>query len=147
MDSLSERYLVVNTASITVTGNLTRDPEFSEPKGHPKLSFSVAASHRYQQQGEWVEKPSFFNVVAWRQTAEQANSLLEKGMKVTVTGRLDQRSWTTDDGDKRSTVEIVADSIAIDVWALESVVRRKAGGGGGSSPSKAKSNSPSEDPW
>lgn len=138
---------MANTASITVNGNLTRDPDFSEINGHAKLNFSVAANHRYQQNGEWVEKPSYINVIAWRQTAEQASKLLEKGMKVVVTGRLDQRSWETDEGDKRSAVEIVADAIAIDVWALDSVTRRAPGGGGGSRPSQPKQSSPSEDPW
>jgi single-strand DNA-binding protein len=58
------------------------------------------------------EQTSFFNVVAWRQLAENASATLTKGTRVVVSGRLEQRSWETESGEKRSIVEVVADDIA-----------------------------------
>src|SRR5215467_7156267 len=101
--------------SITISGNITRDPEIRyTPSGVSKLTFGVAVnrSWRNQQSQEWEEQTSFFNVVAWRQLAENAGSSLQKGSRVTVTGRLEQRSWETEQGEKRSVTEIVADDIA-----------------------------------
>lgn len=119
----------MNNSPTTIAGNITREPEFvTLPSGQSKLSFSVAASHRFQKSGEWTEETSFFNVVVWRKTAEQARKLLQKGMGVVVTGRLDQRSWENDEGQRRSAIEIVADNIGINVWALDSVTPRQKSG-------------------
>lgn len=133
---------------ITLTGNIAHEPELTEvgAAGAAKLSFSMACEHRYMKDGEWVATPSFFKVVAWRQTAEQAAKLLEKGMGVIVQGRLEQRKWDDKDGNPRSTVEVVADDIAINVWALDSATRRKAQGSPGAA-SKPAHSAPSDDPW
>ncbi|MBV9936447.1 MAG: single-stranded DNA-binding protein, partial [Actinobacteria bacterium] len=89
------------------------------------------------QTNEWEEKVSFFNVVCWREMAENAAASLAKGTRVLVTGRLEQRSWETEDGEKRSIVEVVADEIGPSLrWATAQVVKNERkgpndGGGGG----------------
>lgn len=142
----------MSNADITVTGNLTVDPELKfGANGNARLSFSVASNKRFQVNGEWQEETSFFNVVAWRGTAEQAAAVLEKGMPVIVKGRLEQRTWETSEGEKRSTVEIVADAIAVNTFGIESLVRRRGGGGGGGATERqripAKATVPASDPF
>ena len=107
--------MATDTNSITISGNITREPELRyTPSGVSKVSFGVAVnrSWRNQQTQEWEEQTSFFNVVAWRQLADNASATLTKGSRVVVTGRLEQRSWETEQGEKRSIVEITADDIA-----------------------------------
>ena len=132
--------MAVNT--VTVVGNLTRDPELRfTGSGVAQATLGVAVSRRWQnrQTQEWEEATSFFNVVAWREQAENAAESLTKGMRVVVTGRLEQRSWETDNGDKRSVVEISADEIAPSLrWATAQVTRNeRSGGGGGGRPQAA----------
>ena len=73
----------------------------------------MAVNRRWQDKAtqEWQEATSFFDVVCWRDLAENVALSLSKGMRVVVTGRLEQRSWETDDGEHRSKVEIVADEV------------------------------------
>ena len=73
----------------------------------------MAANRRWQNRetNEWEESTSFFDVVAWRDLAENVALSLTKGMRVIVTGRLEQRSWETEEGDRRFKVEIVADEV------------------------------------
>ncbi len=100
--------------SITVAGNLTRDPEIRYTRdGQATTSLSLAVNRRWQNQHtkEWEEAVSFFDVVCWRELAENVALTLTKGARVVVTGRLDQRSWETDDHTFRSKVEIVAEDI------------------------------------
>ncbi len=100
--------------SITVAGNLTRDPEIRYTRdGQATTSLSLAVNRRWQNQQtkEWEESVSFFDVVCWRHLAENVALSLTKGARVVVTGRLDQRSWETDDHTFRSKVEIVAEDI------------------------------------
>jgi len=141
----------MSNADITVSGNLTVDPELKfGNNGNARLSFSVASNKRYQVNGEWQEETSFFNVVAWRGIAEQAANVLEKGLPVIIKGRLEQRSWENAEGEKRSTVEIVADAIAVNTFGIESLVRRRggAGGGGASRPAtQQKATVPERDPF
>jgi single-strand DNA-binding protein len=123
--------------SVTVVGNLTRDPELRyTPAGAATCQFGLAVNRRWQnrQTNDWEEATSFFNVVAWREMAENVGESLTKGARVLVTGRLEQRSWETPDGEKRSVVEIVADEIGPSLrWATAQVVKneRRAGDGGG----------------
>jgi single-strand DNA-binding protein len=100
--------------STTIVGNLTRDPEIRYTRdGQATTSLSVAVNRRWQDRTtkEWEESTSFFGVVCWRDLAENVALSLTKGARVVVTGRLEQRSWESDEGDKRSKVEIVADEI------------------------------------
>jgi len=124
-------------STVTIVGNLTREPELRFTTGGKGVaSFGVAVSRRYQQNNEWVEKTSFFNVTAWDTLGENAAASLVKGTRVLVTGRLEQREYETKDGEKRSVVEIVADEIGpslrwarCDVERIERDNHRPAGGG------------------
>jgi len=122
--------------TITIVGNLTRDPEIRYmANGTAKAELGIAVSRRWQnrQTNEWEERTSFFNVVAWRDMAENISDTLAKGTRVIVNGRLEQRSWETEQGDKRSVVEIVADEIGPSLrWATAEVKRSERRGGGGS---------------
>jgi single-strand DNA-binding protein len=100
--------------STTITGNLTREPEIRYTKeGQATTLLGVAVNRRWQDKStqEWQESVSFFDVVCWRDLAENVALSLSKGMRVVVTGRMEQRSWETDEGEHRSKVEIVADEI------------------------------------
>jgi single-strand DNA-binding protein len=124
-------------STVTVVGNVTRDPEMRyTPSGVAKASFGVAVSRRWQNRNsqEWEEQTSFFNVVCWRDMAENVCESIGKGARIVVSGRLEQRSWETENGDKRSVVEIVADDLGPSLrWATAEVRRneRRGGGGGG----------------
>ena len=101
--------------TVTLVGNVTRDPELRFiSSGQANCSFGLAVNRRWQnrQTQEWEEATSFFNVVCWREMAENVAESITKGARVVVAGRLEQRSWETDQGEKRSVVEVVADEIA-----------------------------------
>lgn len=100
-------------ARVTLVGNLTRDPELRQtPSGTPVCQLGVAVNSSYKDSsGQWVEKPSFFDVVVWGTQGENCARYLAKGRQVAVDGRLDQRTWDAQDGSKRSKVEIVADTV------------------------------------
>jgi|ERR1700730_6052405 single-strand DNA-binding protein len=129
--------MATDSNSITISGNITREPEMRyTPSGVSKVTFGVAVnrSWRNQQTQEWEEQTSFFNVVAWRQLAENVSASLTKGSRVVVSGRLEQRSWETESGEKRSIVEVVADDVAPSLrFATAEVhkVERSGPGGGG----------------
>lgn len=102
-----------NVGTITVTGNLTRDPELRYTAGGVGVvSVGIAHNRRWQQNGEWQEKTSFFNVSAFGQLAENVAQSVRRGDRILVTGRLEQRDYETNDGEKRSVLEIVADDVA-----------------------------------
>jgi single-strand DNA-binding protein len=130
-------------STVTIVGNLTRDPEIRYTTGGAaKASFGVAVSRRWQnrQSQEWEEQTSFFNVVCWREMAENVSESITKGARVVVTGRLEQRSWETDNGEKRSVVEIVADEVGPSLrWATAAITKneRRGGAGGDAGPSRA----------
>ncbi len=103
-----------SATTTTIVGNLTRDPEIRYTReGQATCTIGVAANRRWQNRetNEWEESTSFFDVVAWRDLAENVALSLTKGMRVIVTGRLEQRSWETEDGDKRFKIEVVADEV------------------------------------
>lgn len=130
--------------NITVVGNTTRDPELRfTPSGAAVANFGVAVNRRWHNKhtNEWDEQVSFFDVVAWRDLAENVTETVTKGTRVVVVGRLEQRSWETDTGDKRSKVEIVADDVAPSLrWATATVKRneRRDEGGGNRSSQRAE---------
>jgi single-strand DNA-binding protein len=127
--------MATNHNAVTIVGNLTRDPEMRyTPTGKSNTTFGVAVnrSWRNQQTQEWEERTSFFNVVTWGNLAENVSSSLQKGMRVLVTGRLEQRSWETDQGEKRSVIEIIADEVGPSlVFATADVHRVERSGPGG----------------
>jgi single-strand DNA-binding protein len=120
-------------STVTIVGNVTRDPEMRyTPSGVAKASFGVAVSRRWQNRNshEWEEQTSFFNVVCWREMAENVCESIGKGARIVVSGRLEQRSWETENGDKRSVVEIVADDVGPSLrWATAEVKRNERRGG------------------
>lgn len=142
----------MNASPVTIVGNLVRDPEVRTfGSGATKASFTVASEHRYMKDGEWQADPSFFNVVAWKFLAEDVERVLQKGVRVIVTGRLDQRSWEDDEGNRRSIVEINADEVAVACRSITSFDRRTAqsaqasvGGGPAAAP---QAQFPDDDPW
>jgi single-strand DNA-binding protein len=104
-----------NGNSVTLVGNLTRDPELRfTQSGQAQAQVGLAVNRRWQnrQTNEWEERTSFFNVVCWGELADNVAESLGKGARVLVTGRLEQRSWETQEGEKRSVVEVVADDVA-----------------------------------
>lgn len=133
----------MSSNNVTVIGNLTREPELRfTTGGRGVASFGLAVNRRWKKGDEWQEQTSFFNVVAWGELGENAAASLTKGARVIVTGRLEQRSWETNEGDKRTVVEIVADELGPSLrWAQAQVERterekstggQQAGGGGSS---------------
>ena len=94
-------------------GNLTRDPELRYiPSGQAVATFTVACNRTYlAQSGERKEEVSFIRIVTWGKQAENCNEYLKKGSSVFVEGRLQSRSWEAADGTKRSTIEVVAQTI------------------------------------
>lgn len=100
---------------VTISGNLTRDPELREAGGATILSFSVAVNDRSknQQTGEWEDRPNFIDCVMFGRRGEALAPLLSKGLKVAVSGRLRYSSWEAKDGTKRSKVEVAADEVEL----------------------------------
>ena len=97
--------------SVFLIGRLVADPELRyTQKGSPVCDFRIACSRRYKNRetGEWQEETLFINVVAWRRQAETANDFLKKGSAVLVDGSLRSRQWETTQGEKRSSIEVVA---------------------------------------
>jgi single-strand DNA-binding protein len=98
---------------IAIVGNLTRDPEVRfTPNGTAVCNLSLACNRRYKAAGneEYKEEVCFVSAVVWGKRAENCGQQLHKGNPVFITGRLQSRSWEKD-GQKRSTIEIVADDI------------------------------------
>lgn len=138
--------------TVTLTGNVTRDPELRfTPSGQAVATFGLAVNRRWQnrQTQAWEEATSFFDVVSWGRLAENVAESVSKGTRVMVAGRLDQRSWETQEGEKRSKIEVVADDVGASLnWATVQVTRneRREGGGfdggGGGSAGPAQSPPP-----
>lgn len=124
--------------NVTLIGNLVDDPELRfTPSGVALAKIRLAVNRRWRgQDGEWQEDTSFFNGTVWREQAETVAESLQKGARVIVSGRLEQRSWETQEGDKRSVVEIQIDEIGPSLrWATATVnkTQRSDSYGGGSS--------------
>ena len=121
---------MANDNNVTLTGNITRDPELRfTPGGMAVASFGVAWNRR-KQDGE--EEVSFFDITCFRDLAENVAESVAKGTRVVIFGTLQQRSWETQDGDKRSKVEILADEVAPSLrWATAEVRKNDRSGGGG----------------
>lgn len=122
--------------TVSIVGNVTRDPELRfTASGVPLCNFGVAWNRRYERGGEQVEEVSFFDVTCWRSLAENVAESITKGTRVIVYGRLDQRSWETPEGDKRSKVEIVAEEVSPSLrWASAQVNRNEFREGNGTAP-------------
>jgi single-strand DNA-binding protein len=143
--------------TVTVVGNVTRDPELRfTPSGQAVATFGLAVNRRWQNRSnqEWEEQTSFFDVKCWAQMAENVSESLARGSRVVVTGRLEQRSWETENNEKRSKIEIVADEVAPSLkWATADVKKNErreagAGGSGGGAPApRPVANEPTDGGW
>jgi single-strand DNA-binding protein len=120
--------------NIDLVGNLTRDAELRyTPGGMAVATFGLAVNQRRQnrQTNEWEERTSFFDVVCWGTLGENVSESLSRGTRVMVVGRLEQRSWETQDGDKRSKIEVVADEVGPSLrWASAEVTKNERSGDG-----------------
>ena len=96
---------------IVIMGRLTRDPELRRTgSGLPVASFSVAVDRDFGKNENGEKETDFIDCVAWRNTAEYVSKYFTKGRMIVVSGRLQIRSWTDKDGNKRRTAEVVADN-------------------------------------
>lgn len=140
-----------------IIGNLGRDPEMRyTPSGQAVTQFTVATNRNYRdQQGEWQSETEWFRVVVWGPQAERTAERLRKGNKVYVEGRIQTRQWEDQQGQKRSTTELVANQVTSlerrdrDEDAPFPDDRPSSGGGerggsssGGSYPSSGRSSAP-----
>ncbi len=97
---------------IILIGNLTRDPEVRyTPQGTSVCNFGIAVNRRYKQGDEVKEEVTFINVVVFGKQADTCGQYLNKGKAVLVEGRLQERRWETEDGQKRSKYEVVAQTV------------------------------------
>ncbi len=128
--------------NVTLIGNLVDDPELRfTPSGVAMAKIRLAVNRRWRgQDGEWQESTSFFTGTIWREQAEQVAESLQKGARVILSGRLEQRSWETQEGDKRSVVEIQIDEIGPSLrWATATVNKTQRQGGDWSNDKKTDS--------
>lgn len=125
-------------STVTLMGNLTRDPELRvTADGQAVASFGLAVNRRWQPRGseEWEESTSFFEVVCWRDLAEHVALSVGRGCRVVVTGRLEQRAWETEQGERRTRVEVVAEDIGPSLrFATAEVYRVERVAGGAEEP-------------
>jgi single-strand DNA-binding protein len=114
---------------VTITGNLTEDPELRfTPGGAAVANIRVAVTSRVKDGDGWRDgETSFFQVTAWRTLAENVAESLTKGARVMVFGPLRQRSWETDAGERRSVVEVQAEEVGPSLrWATAKPERTSA---------------------
>ena len=105
--------MAANINRVVLVGNLTKDPELRQTGGGtPVCSLRIAVNTRRRDDtGEWVDKPNYFDVTVWGAQGENCARFLTKGRPVAIDGRLEWREWQAQDGSKRESVEIVADSV------------------------------------
>jgi single-strand DNA-binding protein len=142
---------------ITVVGNLTADPELRfTPSGAAVASFTIASTPRSfdKNTNEWKDGEALFlRCPLWRQAAENAAESLTRGMRVIAQGRLQQRSYETREGEKRTVIELTVEEIGPSLKYASAKVNRtqrgsSTGGGFGSSGSDAGgAGAPADDPW
>ena len=115
--------------TVTITGNVTRNPEQRTTQtGMSITTFGVAWNKRRQGQ---EDETSFFDVVCFRELADNVASSIRKGTRIIVFGTLQQRTWASDSGERRSKIEILADEVAPSLkWATAKVTRTERNVGG-----------------
>lgn len=114
---------------VTLVGRLTRDPELRHTGGGTAVcNLRLAVSSRAQdEQGEWGDKSNYFDVTVFGRQAESVTEYMGKGRRIGVDGRLSWREWSTQDGGKRQSVEVIAQ----DVFFLDSARDQQAPASGG----------------
>ena len=128
-----------NLNRVIITGNLTRDPETRHlPSGTSVTELRVAVnSSRKDESGNWVDKPNYFNVKVWGAQGENCATYLTKGRPVAIDGRLDWREWDDKEGNKRQSIDIIADRVQF-------LGSRDGGGEGGGQRFNAQSDVPAD---
>ena len=121
-----------NINRVILTGNLTRDPELrSTGSGLSVCSLRIASNTRRKgADGNWEDKPNYFDVTVFGAQGDNCARFLAKGRPVAVDGRLEWREWTDKEGNKRQSVEIIADAVQF----LGGRDEGSGGGGGGFTP-------------
>jgi single-strand DNA-binding protein len=128
-----------NINRVILTGNLTRDPELrATNSGLSVCSLRIASNTRRKgQDGQWEDKPNYFDVTVFGAQGDNCARFLSKGRPVAIDGRLEWREFTTQDGQKRQAVEIIAD-------AVQFLGGRDEGAGGGGGGFSARSDVPAD---
>jgi single-strand DNA-binding protein len=122
---------------VILIGNLTRDPELRyTPQGTSVCNFGMAVNRKYKQADEMKEEVTFINIVVFGKQADTCGQYLNKGSAVLVEGRLQERRWETEEGQKRSKHEVVAQSVRF--------LPRKSDSAGASMPRGEMSTPPDE---
>jgi single-strand DNA-binding protein len=126
--------MAAGDTQITIIGNLVDDPELRfTPTGQPVARFRVASTPRWRDQasGEWKDGESLFLTCnVWRQAAENVAESLQRGMRVIVSGRLRQRNYETQAGEKRTVFEVEVDDVGPSLRSASAKVTRASRGGG-----------------
>lgn len=127
----------MNETTITIVGNLTADPELRyTPNGHAVANFTIASTPRLfdRKSGDWKDgEPLFLRTSAWRSVGEHVTQSLKKGMRVIAHGRLRQRSYETEEGQRRTAYELELDEIGPSLRYATATVERVPSGGSGQS--------------
>lgn len=135
-----------NVNVVVITGNLTRDPELRHLGSGTavcKLRVAVNSRRKDGQTGEWVDKPNYFDVTVWGAQGENCANYLSKGRPVAVEGRLDWREWEDQGGNKRQSVEIIANTVQF-LGSRDGSGGGNNGGGGGGGFSPPQSDVPAD---
>jgi single-strand DNA-binding protein len=103
---------MISYNKVILIGNLTKDPEIRyTPNGTAVASFRLAVNRRYKQGDEFKEEVCYIDIVVFGKQAESCGQYLNKGSGVIVEGRLQEKRWDTEDGQKRSKHEVVAQTV------------------------------------
>ncbi len=122
---------------VILIGNLTRDPEMRyTPQGTSVCSFGLAVNRKYKQGEENKEEVTFINIVVFGKQADTCGQYLNKGSSALIEGRLKENRWETEDGQKRSKLEVIAQSVQF--------MPRKQAGAGSGAPTNDASMPPDE---
>jgi single-strand DNA-binding protein len=143
----------MNETSLTITGNLVDNPELRfTPAGQAVARFRVASTARYKDSasGQWKDGNTLFlTCVAWRQLAEHIAESLEKGMRAIVTGRLQQRTYETQEGEKRTVYELQVDDAGPALSRATAKVTKisRSGNGNGQAPADDEASGEASGDW
>jgi single-strand DNA-binding protein len=136
-----------NVNVVVITGNLTRDPELRHLNSGTavcKLRVAVNSRRKDGQTGDWVDKPNYFDVTVWGPQGENCANYLSKGRPVAVEGRLDWREWEDQGGNKRQSVEIIANTVQF-LGSRDGSGGGNGNGGGGGGFSPPRSDVPADE--
>lgn len=138
---------MANETTLTIIGNLTNDPELRfTPSGSAVASFTVASTPRSfdRNKNEWVDGEALFlRCAIWKEAAENVAESLTRGMRVIVTGRLKQRSYETQGGEKRTVIELEVDEVGPSLKYASAKVTKTQGLG----TRRGVQTEPQSDPW